>query len=206
MALGMKRSTLILLILVAAVGLAVAATISILHDGLSARAKPTALEALLARNARGLASPYGARTAKNPIASSSDVLRAARLHFADHCAVCHGNDGSGDSMLGRGLYPKPPDLRLNDTQKLSDGELFWIIENGVRFTGMPAFGGPHSSPEDSWKLVLFIRHLPDLAAEERLEMERYTPKGPEDLSEEQEEQDFLRGAPAQQKAPSEHHH
>lgn len=203
---GMKRSTLVLLILVAAAGLVVAAAASILHDGLSSRATPTALEALLARNARGLAIPHGARTAKNPVASSPEVVRAARLHFADHCAVCHGNDGSGDSMMGHGLYPKPPDLRQEQTQKLSDGELFWIIENGVRFTGMPAFGGPHSAPEDSWKLVLFIRHLPDLAAEERLEMERYNPKGPEDLSEEQEEQDFLRGAPPQQKAPSEHHH
>ena len=207
MAFGMKRSTLILLVLVAAAGLAAAVAVSILHDGLSARAKPTALEALLARNARGLAIPHGARAAKNPIASSPEVLRAARLHFADHCSVCHGNDGGGDTMMSHGLYPKPPDLRLEDTQKLSDGELFWIIENGVRFTGMPAFGGgPHSAPEDSWKLVLFIRHLPDLAAEERLEMERYNPKGPEDLSEEQEEQDFLRGAPAQQKSPSEHHH
>ena len=54
---------------------------------------------------------------------------------------------------------------------LSDGELFWIIENGVRFTGMPAFGGVHRA-QDSWNLVLFIRHLPQLTMEERAEMER----------------------------------
>jgi mono/diheme cytochrome c family protein len=202
----MKRSTLILLVLVAAVGLGVAAAVSILHNGLSARATPTALEALLARNAHRLSIPQGARETKNPIAASPEALRAARLHFADHCAVCHGNDGGGDSMMGHGLYPKPPDLRQSETQKFSDGELFWIIENGVRFTGMPAFGGPHGSPEDSWKLVLFIRHLPDLAAEEKLEMERYNPKGPEDLSEEQEEKDFLHGAPLQQKPEPAHHH
>ena len=203
---GMKRSTLILVTLVVLVGLGVVAAVSILHDGLSARATPTALEAWVARNARGLAIGQGARDMKNPVPSSPDALREARLHFADHCAVCHGNDGGGDTMMGRGLYPKPPDLRNEQTQKLSDGELFSIIEHGVRFTGMPAFGGEHSNPEDSWKLVLFIRHLPDLAAEERIEMERYNPKGPEDLSEEQEEQDFLRGAPAQQKPPAEHHH
>ena len=202
----MKRGTLILLLLVVATGLAIAAASSILHNGLSARATPTALEASLARNARRLSWPRAARAARNPIASSPEVLREARLHFADHCAVCHGNDGGGDSMLGRGLYPKPPDLRQSQTQNLSDGEIFWIIENGVRFTGMPAFGGGHGSTEDSWKLVLFIRHLPDLAAEERLEMERYNPKGPEDLSEEQEEQDFLRGEPLQQKSKPEHHH
>jgi mono/diheme cytochrome c family protein len=201
----MKRGTLLLLILVTGVGLIAAAGASILHNGLSARATPSALEATLARYARHLSWPHDARSAKNPIASSPQVLRQARLHFADHCSVCHGNDGGGDSMLGRGLYPKPPDLRKRETQNLSDGEIFWIIENGVRFTGMPAFGG-HGSSEDSWKLVLFIRHLPVLAAEERLEMERYNPKGPEDLSEEQEEQDFLRGEPLQQKSKPEHHH
>lgn len=202
----MNRGTVILLLLVVAAGVAIAAASSILHNGLSARATPTALEALLARNARRQSWPRHARAAKNPIATSPEVLREARIHFADHCAVCHGNDGGGDSMLGHGLYPKPPDLRQSETQQLSDGEIFWIIENGVRFTGMPAFGGGHGSAEDSWKLVLFIRHLPNLAAEERIEMERYNPKGPEDLSEEQEEQDFLRGEPLPQKSKPEHHH
>jgi len=190
-----KRGTVFLLVLVTGAGLLAAAIASILHNGLSARATPSALEAALARNARRLSWPFDARAAKNPVASSPKILREARLHFADHCAVCHGNDGGGDSMMGRGMYPKPPDLRKSETQNLSDGEIFWIIENGVRFTGMPAFGG-HGPTDDSWKLVLFIRHLPNLAAEERLEMERYNPKGPEDLSEEQEEQDFLRRAAA----------
>jgi mono/diheme cytochrome c family protein len=202
----MKRGKLILLLVVLVVGLAIAGAASMLHNGLSARATPTALEAVLARNARRLSIPRNAQAARNPISSSPDVLRAARLHFADHCAVCHGNDGSGDSMMGRGLYPKPPDLRQTETQGLSDGEIFWIIENGVRFTGMPAFGGTHGSQEDSWKLVIFIRHLPHLAPDERVEMEHYNPKGPEDLSEEQEEQDFLRGEPQQQKSKPEHHH
>jgi hypothetical protein len=51
------------------------------------------------------------------------------------------------------------DLRLAETQKLSDRELFWIIENGIGSTGMPGFAPPHGS-QDDWKLVLFIRHLP----------------------------------------------
>jgi mono/diheme cytochrome c family protein len=202
----MKRSTLILILVVAAIGLVVAAFASILHDGLSARATPSALETVLARNAHVLAIPHDARAARNPIAASPENLHEARLHFADHCATCHGNDGRGDSMMGKGLYPKPPDLSAAETQKLSDGELFWIIENGVRFTGMPAFGGEHGSQQDSWKLVLFIRHLPQISADERLEMERYNPKGPEDRDEEQEEQDFLRGAPVQQKPEPQHHH
>ena len=106
------------------------------------------------------------------------------------------------------MYPKPPDLRGEHTQKLSDGELFWIIENGVRFTGMPAFGGgEHANPADSWKLVHFIRHLPKLTAEERMEMEKYNPKGPEDREEEQKEDEFLNGgAPQQPSKKMEHHH
>jgi mono/diheme cytochrome c family protein len=161
---------------------------------------------MLARNARHMAIPAGARKQQNPIPATPDNLRDARLHFADHCAVCHGNEGTGDTPIGKGLYPKPPDLRAEETQRLSDGELFWIIENGVRFTGMPAFGGSHGSEEDSWKLVRFIRHLPQLSTDERMEMERYNPKGPEDRAEENEEEDFLRGAPVQQKRESSHHH
>jgi len=205
----MKRGTLLIIIGVALLAVAFGIVISVLHDGLSARATPTRLEAVLARNARHLAIPSNARLAQNPVLESPEDLREARLHFADHCAICHANDGSGHSDIGDGLYPKPPDLRLAQTQNLTDGELFWIIENGVRFTGMPAFstnGGNHGGGQDSWKLVHFIRHLPHLTVAERLEMERYNPKGPEDRAEEQEENDFLNGATPRTKPESQNHH
>jgi mono/diheme cytochrome c family protein len=202
----MKRGNLILLILVVAAGLGIAAAAAILHDGLSARAKPTQIEAMIARNARHLAIPSNARAEHNPLSATEENLYDSRMHFADHCATCHANDGSGNSMIGQGLYPKPPDLRLPETQKLSDGELFWIIENGVRFTGMPAFGGHHGTDQDSWKLVLFVRHLTQLSEEEKVQMERNNTKGPEDRDEEKEEEDFLRGAPMQQKPAPSHPH
>ena len=196
-----------MLVAVVVVGAALFAS-WILHDGLSARANPSRVEAFLARRARRLAMPRDAKNQANPVADSAEVQREARLHFADHCAMCHGNDGSGDVPIGRGLYPKPPDLCGARTQKLSDGEIFWIIENGVRFTGMPAFGGAneHGSSEDSWKLVRLIRHLPQLTPEERLEMERYNPKGPEDRAEEQQEEEFLKGGTPQPKGETAHHH
>ena len=199
----MKRGLLITSIGLPAAGMALALAIAalVLHDGLSAKATPTRLEAFLARNARHLAIPANARLTQNPVLDSPEIQREARPHFADHCAICHGNDGSGDTPIGDGLYPKPPDLRLPATQNLSDGELFWIIENGVRFTGMPAFSskedhlaGNHGNGQDSWKLVHFIRHLPRLTEAERLEMERYNPKGPADRAEEEEENDFLNEA------------
>jgi mono/diheme cytochrome c family protein len=202
----MSRGTAIFLAIVIAIALIAVVAVSVLHDGLSSRANPTALEAMLARELRHLAIPAGARKQHNPVAKTPENLRDARLHFADHCAICHANEGSGETSIGRNLYPKPPDLRREQTQKMSDGEIFWIIENGVRFTGMPAFGGEHGSEEDSWKLVHFIRHLPQLTAEESTEMERYNPKGPGDREEEEEENDFLRGQPMQQKPEGTHHH
>jgi mono/diheme cytochrome c family protein len=205
----MKRGTLAIIIVAAAVlGLVVAVAASLLHDGLSSRAAPGRMETMIARKARHLAIPANARLAQNPVLTSPEDLRDARLHFADHCAVCHANDGGGQTMMGNGLYPKPPDLRLPETQNLSDGELFWIIENGVRFTGMPAFanGGEHGGAPDSWKLVHFIRHLPYLTAAERLEMERYNPKGPDDREEEQHDNEVLNGATPQRKPESQEHH
>jgi len=203
----MKRGTLLLILVLALFGLAIAVAASLLHDGLSARAKPTAFERVIARNARHLAIPSNARQSQNPLLVSEKDLRDARLHFADHCAICHGNDGAGQTVIGTGLYPKPPDLRMPETQNLTDGELFWIIENGVRFTGMPSFssGSEHGDIADNWKLVHFIRHLPHLTAAERVEMERYNPKGPEDQAEEQQENDFLNGATPKRKPESQDH-
>jgi mono/diheme cytochrome c family protein len=204
----MRRKTVVIIVIALALfGAAIAIAASILHDGLSARARPTRFEIMVARNVRHFTIPSNVRVTPNPVLASTEDLRDARLHFADHCAICHANDGGGKTMMGEGLFPKPPDLRLAETQNLTDGELFWIIENGVRFTGMPAFsnGGEHGGTQDSWKLVHFIRHLPHLTASERVEMERYNPTGPEDRAEEQQENDFLNGATVQQRAKSQNH-
>src|SRR5258707_3949244 len=203
----MNRRTMVIIVVVVLLGLGVAVAASFLHDGLSSRATPGKLETMAARKMRSLAMPANARLTQNPGLASAEELRDARLHFADHCAICHANDGSGNSVVGNGLYPKPPDLRLAETQNLTDGELFWIIENGVRFTGMPAFsnGGEHGGTLDSLRLVHFIRHLPHLTAAERIEMEHYNPKGPDHRADEQEGNDFLNGATPQRKAESQVH-
>lgn len=131
--------------------------------GFSARDKPNAVETLLARNARKLATPPKAKALQNPVSPTPLSIAEARDHFADHCAMCHANTGSGDTMINSGLYPPAPDMRKAETQQLSDGELFYIIKNGIRFTGMPGWGG---EDDENWKLVLFIRHLPDLTMKE----------------------------------------
>ena len=108
--------------------------------------------------------------------------------------------------MGRNLYPKPPDMRLPGTQTLSDGELYSIIHNGIRLTGMPAWGDAHADDKDSWKLVLFIRYLPQLTPEEKSDMERYNPKSEMERSEEEGEQEFLRGRNTMPETKSKHDH
>ena len=93
-------------------------------------------------------------------------------------------------------------MRSEMTQRLSDGELYYIIHNGVRWTGMPAWGDPDNDM-DSWKLVLFIRHLPHLTPQELHDMEHYNPKSIADQEEEKEEEEFLNGGPASA-APANH--
>ncbi len=159
--------------------------------GFSARADPGRAETLLARYARDAAMPAAARQMRNPVPLTSEAIHDGLAHYADHCAVCHGNSGDGNTMLGSGMYPKPPDLRAQ-TQRLSDGAIFYMIENGVRMSGMPAFGTP-GTEVDSWKLVHFIRHLPVLTAKEQAEMEHLNPKGPDEIREEQDEEQFLKG-------------
>lgn len=180
----------------------------ILRRGLSARAEPTPIESAIARGVRHLATPSSMRDARNPVPFSSGVLAEARAHWADHCATCHANDGSGNTEIGRGLYPKAPDMRQPRTQELSDGELFSIIRNGVQLTGMPAWGDPAGHDDaDNWKLVLLIRHLPKLTPEELAEMEALNPKTPEEWQEMQAEAAFLAGNhETPLPAPHAHHH
>lgn len=160
-----------------------------------ARQSPSRFESVLARWFRSLSMPSGAKQNKNPFSTSPELLQESSRHFADHCASCHGNDGSGNTEMGRNLFPPAPDMRLAATQQLSDGELYYIIHNGVRWTGMPAWGEP-GNDQDSWKLVFFIRQLPKMRPSDLHEMERFNPRSDVERDEEKEEQEFLNGAPA----------
>ena len=175
--------------------------------GFSASEQPTAMEGWVAKQTRSLAMPAEAKSRMNPIENSPEAIEAGRAHWADHCFSCHANDGSGDTTLGKHLYPPAPDMRLPATQQLTDGELFYIIQNGIRLTGMPAWSsGSSHDEEDSWKLVHFIRHLPQITLEEKKAMEKMNPKSPDELLEEQEEEKFLRGEDSNEPTHEHHHH
>jgi mono/diheme cytochrome c family protein len=164
--------------------------------GLRARGTPGQFETRAARAVRSFAMSGADRDRRNPVARSNEAVRAGLEHYADHCAICHANDGGGATDFGRGLFPPPPDLRAAATQQMTDGQLFYIIENGVRFTGMPAFGtGGADGEAESWKLVHFIRHLPRLSEAERELMNELYPRSPREIREEIAEEEFLRGGP-----------
>ena len=152
-------------------GVAVAGVIggaALIRRGFRATAEPTAFETVVARTVRNLAIPHRARNERNPLTPTSKNLQEGREEFLARCASCHGHDGSGLTQVGRNLYPRAPNLRSAQTQSLTDGEIHYIIENGVQLTGMPAWNNPHQEPVDNaWNLVLFIRSLRPLTYEEK---------------------------------------
>lgn len=151
--------------LITIVLLGIVATIALLaivrRGGLSANVEPGRLERSVAERLVRLSIPADADRQQNPFSGDPDAWRQAREHYLDHCAVCHGRDMKGTTDIGSNMYPNVPDLTSTEVQARSDGALFYIIQNGVRWTGMPAWKGEHS-PEDTWKLVALLRKAPTL--------------------------------------------
>ena len=191
----------------AVVGLgAIAFGVWLWASGIGTRKPPSAIENAVSRAARNTMIPASARNRRSTEPATSENLRSGLEHWADHCASCHGNDGSGNTEVGRGLYPPAPDMRLPATQDLSDGSLFYIIEHGVKLTGMSAWGnGTAEGERSSWHLVQFIRRLPSLSEAELAEMEELNPRGAAEWRAMEEERRFLSGdAPAPPSPPHSH--
>lgn len=199
------RASVVLVLVLGATAAVLAYTVA--RRGLSARDEPSRVEELLARGMRRLATPSALREMTNPVSLTDAVREEGLEHFADHCSGCHANNGSGDTEIGRGLYPPAPDMRAAATQDLTDGELFAIIENGIRLTGMPAWGtGTPEGERASWALVHFIRRLPTLTDEEISRMEALNPKTAEQWREEEEARRFLAGDDVNPSSPAPHEH
>ncbi len=156
--------------------LVIAAGASLLiRRGFRATAEPSTVEAVVARTVRNFAIPSDARRQKNPLEASPQNLDDGREAFLAACATCHGRDGSGTTPTGQSLSPRVPDLHSRQTQDLTDGEIHYIIENGVELTGMPAWGNLHQLPNDGpWKLVLHIRSLRPLGKGEITQQSQIT--------------------------------
>ena len=149
-------------ILLLAIVAVTAVFVVVRRGGLAASAEPGRLERSVAGRLVRFAIPVDADRQQSPFGGQAAAWRQAREHYLDHCAVCHGRDAKGHTEMGANMYPKVPDLTSTQVQRRSDGALFYIIQNGIRWTGMPAWKNEHS-PEDTWKLVAFIRKSPTLA-------------------------------------------
>ena len=131
----------------------------------AAAVSPGAVETRLARFALDRSVARRAPKETNPLGKNPDILREGGKHYKEMCVVCHGAPGVDASEIGEGLNPPAPDLTLQRVQRRSDGELFWIVQNGIRMSGMPAFGATHKDRQ-IWEIVAFLRHLPELTPEE----------------------------------------
>ena len=128
----------------------------------------------------------GGKDVKNPIPYTSDAAKEGGEHFQHHCQICHGLDGQNTGVpFAEKMDPPVADLSTKDVQDYSDGQLKWIIENGIKPSGMPGWKGILED-EEMWNIVHYIRHLP--------------PKGslgaPEIFKEEAEEHEHMHGAAA----------
>lgn len=142
--------TLIVVLLIAVAGVVV----FLKGQGLSAQHKPHDFEYAIANFALAQSIPASSKNAKNPLPDSAEALSRGRRDFHDYCAVCHGDDGVGKTQTAAGMSPEVPDLHAEHVQKWTDGELFFIIRNGVRFTGMP---GWNFDDDRIWSLVRNVR-------------------------------------------------
>ena len=184
----------IVFLLIACAAAAVVVTYSTFGRGFGTQDAPSWIETLLAGGMRRLATPAAVRDRRNPVQRSDAVVEEGLQHFADHCATCHANDGSGQTSVGQNLYPRAPDMRAEGTQNLTDGEIFSIIENGIRLTGMPGWStGTPEGEQASWALVHFIRRLPMLTTGDLERMEALNPKSAETFRQEEEARRFLAG-------------
>jgi mono/diheme cytochrome c family protein len=136
-------------------------TLGLLVAACTAHKKPSHVETTLANVAKDIVIPIETENLKNPLRGGQPTVNQGRQLYEQSCAICHGTDGHGQTILGRAMYPPAMDLTSPHVQHWNDAEMFWIIQNGVRLTGMASWKGVISA-EDTWKLVIFLHHLPEL--------------------------------------------
>ena len=99
----------------------------------------------------------------NPQGKSPDAVRGGMAHYKEMCVFCHGAPGVDASEAGEGLNPPAPDLTGRKTQARTDGEIFWILKNGIRMTGMPSFAKAGVPDNELWQIVAFVKKLPSVS-------------------------------------------
>jgi mono/diheme cytochrome c family protein len=160
----MKRWILVVLIALALA--AVVVIVGFTQIKLDALQEPGHLETVFATGAKHLLVRWSSREGIPPAPTNlqASVEEGDKLYATD-CSMCHGPDGHKPTDAGRWMYPRAADLTSPEVQQYSDRELFWIVKNGIRLSGMPAFGRVESD-EHIWNLVHYVRTLPGSARPE----------------------------------------
>lgn len=123
-----------------------------------AAAKPGGFETSLMTRVKNWR--VGGKNVTNPSPDTPDTLKMGAEHFQHHCEICHGLDGQGTGVpFADHTSPPVADLASSRVQHYTDGQLKWIIDNGIRFSGMPGFKG-EVEDDEGWAMVRYIRHLP----------------------------------------------
>jgi mono/diheme cytochrome c family protein len=121
--------------------------------------KPGAMESKMATEVKHKMT-VGGKDVPNPVAATAENIADGQEHFGHHCGICHGLDGEATGVpFADKMSPPIPSLSSSDVQEYKDGQLKWIIENGINPSGMPAWKGILTD-EEMWKIVNFVRHLP----------------------------------------------
>src|SRR5256714_9746685 len=103
----------------------------------------------------------GGKSDVNPVPDVEASINEGKEHFGHHCQICHGLDGQNTGVpFAQQMSPPVADLKSKDIQDYTDGQLHWIIVNGINPSGMPAWKGILEEDE-MWKIVRYIRHLPE---------------------------------------------
>ena len=136
----------------------------------SAEIPPGKMEKKIATFALNKSVARRAPNRKNPLPATPETLRGGLAHFRENCVVCHGAPGVDPGEIGQGLNPGAPDLTLPRVQERTDGQLYWLVDEGIRMSGMPAFGPTHGENE-LWQIVAFLRHLPEITEQEKAQLQ-----------------------------------
>jgi len=146
----------------------------------------------------------------DPIAKDAGAVARGMTHYRENCLPCHGAPGIEPAEFHEGLNPSPPDIDAPALQHDTDAELFWVIKNGIRMTGMPAFGGNHKD-EEIRDIVAFVRHAPQITDAERQKLKsgeglEEHHHGDEAGEEHHHDEPAAAGSPSPAASASPHHH
>lgn len=164
----MKNRWTIPLTVLGTVVIALVVTLFVLASGslnVGADIKPGLIERMLAPWSKDRSVERHMPKMKDPYMGDPSAIAEGMDHYRENCLICHGAPGAPITEISQGLNPPAPSLGREESDT-PDGELFWVTKHGIRYTSMPAFGLTHSD-EEIWKIVAFLRHLPELTAEEK---------------------------------------